>query len=71
MFDSDLWTTEAPKGEMFIWTYWCSYRQRWQTGLGYWTVTKGQWADAYGDSDGKRKATHFHPMPKPPESPGR
>jgi hypothetical protein len=35
------------------------------------TVTKGQWADAYGDSDGKRKATHFHPMPKPPESPGR
>ena len=69
MFESDLWTTKRPTPEstedqMFIWAYYKG--SRWQLGLGYWTVTKGQWHDAYG-SDAKRYATHFHPMPSPPQ----
>lgn len=68
MFESELWTTEKPtpestEGNMFIWAYYD--RGKWQIGLGYWTVTKGQWADAYA-MDAKQRATHFHPMPVPP-----
>ncbi len=65
------WTKEPPKGEMFIWAYWNDEKRTWQTGLGYWTVTKDKWADAYngfGSSPHISRATHFHPMPDPPEA---
>lgn len=68
MFESDLWTTERPtpkstNNQMFIWAY--RWEGDWKIGLGYWTVTEGQWHDAYG-GDAKYRATWFHPMPEPP-----
>jgi dCMP deaminase len=40
----------------------------WKTGLGYWTITKGQWRDAYDwNGSAQERATHFHPMPSPPK----
>lgn len=71
MFDSDLWTTDRPTPEntdhqMFIWAY--REEGRWKTGLGYWTITKGQWRDAYDwNGSAQERATHFHPMPSPPK----
>ncbi len=69
MFQSDLWTNEQPtpestKGEMFIWAY--RWGGEWKVGLAYWTVTRGHWADAYGSSVARDRATWFHPMPIPP-----
>lgn len=60
------WTKTPPPGEMFIW----AYRKDdggWNIGLGYWTVTSGQWRDAYNwNGNHHTRATHFHPMPSPP-----
>lgn len=65
MFDSALWTKEPPPGEMFIWAY-KKDDGKWATGLGYWTVTPGQWRCAHEwNRDHHRRATQFHPMPNP------
>lgn len=65
LFKSDLWTSEPPEGGMFIW----AYRKddgRFATGLGYWTVTAGQWRCAHEwNADHHKLATMFHPMPDP------
>lgn len=65
----ELWQQTPPEGEMFIWAY--RWEGLWRTGLGYWTVTKGQWRDAY-DWNGKHheRATWFHPMPGKPGQTG-
>lgn len=62
-----LWLGEPPKGGMFIWAYWDAEKATWATGLGYWTVTPGQWRDAYNwNGNYHELATHFLQMPEPP-----
>ena len=66
LFKSDLWTKEPPKGDMFIWAYWDSFKETWQTGLGYWNVSGGWCPHAYGGTP-EQVDYSFHPMPEPPQ----
>jgi hypothetical protein len=54
-----------PRGDMFIWA--AHESGKWSLGLGYWTVTEGRWADAYGFQIQDR-ATHWKPIGPPPEA---
>lgn len=54
----------APKDEMFIWAY--RREGKWSIGLAYRNVSGG-WSCAYG-SDAPKHATHWAPLPSPPET---
>jgi len=64
LFASDLWTSEPPEGEIFIWAYPIP-SGGWSTGMGYWTVTKGRWMTATGGAPRGQKGLRYHPMPDP------
>jgi hypothetical protein len=55
---------EAPKNEMFEWGYWRD--GRFSIGLAYHNVS-GTWSDSCGDRSAPQYATHFRPLPAPPE----
>jgi hypothetical protein len=55
----------APRDEMFIWAY--RREGRWLVGLAYRNVSGG-WSDAYGNESAPERATHWAPMPAPPQS---
>lgn len=52
-----------PKDEMFIWAYWDG---KWKVGLAYHNISGG-WSDSYGDRSAPARATHWAPMPDPPD----
>lgn len=68
MFKSDLWSKEPPSEGMFIWAYWSSSKNQWNTGLGYRNVSGG-WSDAYSHFVPRNRTIYFHPMPEPPNVP--
>ncbi len=53
----------APKDGMFI--YAMPKDDKWGIGLAYRNVSGG-WSCAYGDREAPRKATHWMPLPEPP-----
>lgn len=67
MFRSDLWSDTPPKGEMFIWVS-PNETGGWSCGLGYWTVTEGQWANLNGPRWRDKSKLKYHPMPDPTQT---